>query len=286
MEIRVFSENPAEDVVIALPDRPQANHEFIQPLFVSRAPTRKMTGQGHKETIRSAKPLKTGFILSKISLSELTLDSLKNMVNPERDKDLYNDLMKRLLEYGNDPKKAFEEPFYKKGGVLVKSIKVKIPDTKEINKLKSGINVRGGIATNPEMVRVDVFIKGGKYFLVPIYTWQVAKGILPNRAVIKSKCEAEWEEMDENAVFQFALYPNDLVEVVTKKEKFFGYYVNLDRSDGRIKLREHDLDKQKGEEGEYRLGTKTAISIQKYQVDELGKNIRPCRPMKKRPPVR
>ncbi|WP_373767797.1 type II CRISPR RNA-guided endonuclease Cas9 [Glaesserella sp.] len=286
VEIRVFSENPAEDVVIALPDRPQANHEFIQPLFVSRAPTRKMTGQGHKETIRSAKPLKTGFILSKISLSDLTLDSLKNMVNPERDKDLYNDLMKRLLEYGNDPKKAFEEPFYKKGGVLVKSIKVKMPDTKEINKLKSGINVRGGIATNPEMVRVDVFIKGGKYFLVPIYTWQVAKGILPNRAVVANKDEAEWEEMDKNATFQFALYPNDLVEVVTKKEKFFGYYIGLDRSNGRIKLREHDLDKQKGEEGEYRLGTKTAISIQKYQVDELGKNIRPCRLMKKRPPVR
>ncbi|MDY4279585.1 MAG: type II CRISPR RNA-guided endonuclease Cas9 [[Pasteurella] mairii] len=286
VEIRVFSETPAEDVVIALPDRPEANHEFIQPLFVSRAPTRKMSGQGHKETIRSAKPLKTGFILSKVPLTELTLDNLENMVNPDRDKDLYNALKKRLLEYGKDPKKAFEELFYKKGGVLVKSIKVKIPDTKEINKLKSGINVRNGIATNPEMVRVDVFIKGGKYFLVPIYTWQVAKGILPNKAVVAHKDEEEWEEMDK-AQFQFTLYPNDLVEVVTKKERFFGYYAGLDRATGAINVKEHDLESSKGKAGLHRgIGVKTAISVQKYQVDELGKNIRPCRRMKQRPPVR
>ena len=137
------------------------------------------------------------------------------------------------------------------------------------------------------MVRVDVFIKGGKYFLVPIYTWQVAKGILPNRAVVAHKDEEEWDIMDENAQFQFALYPNDLVEVVTKKEKFFGYYAGLDRASGVINIKEHDLESSKGKAGLHRgIGVKTAISVQRYQVDELGKNIRPCRPMRKRPPVR
>ncbi|WP_373778662.1 type II CRISPR RNA-guided endonuclease Cas9 [Glaesserella sp.] len=282
VEIRVFSENPTEDVVIALPDRPQANHEFIQPLFVSRAPARKMTGQGHMETIKSAKRLAEGVSVSRVPLTQLKLKDLENMVNREREKALYEALKARLEAFNNDPAKAFAEPFYKKGGQQVKAVRVELVQ-------KSGVLVRQeyGVADNASMVRVDVFIKSGKYFLVPIYTWQVAKGILPNRAVVANKDEAEWEEMDENATFQFALYPNDLVEVVTKKEKFFGYYAGLDRATGAITIREHDLESSKGKAGLHRgIGVKTAISVQRYQVDELGKNIRPCRPMKKRPPVR
>lgn len=282
VEIRVFSENPAEDVVIALPDRPQANHEFIQPLFVSRAPTRKMTGQGHMETIKSAKRLAEGLSVSRVPLTQLKLKDLENMVNREREKALYEALKVRLEKFNNDPAKAFAEPFYKKGGQQVKAVRVEQVQ-------KSGVLVRqeNGVADNASMVRVDVFIKGGKYFLVPIYTWQVAKGILPNRAVIANKDENEWEEMDEKSQFQFALYPNDLVEVVTKKEKFFGYYCGLNRHTGGINIRTHDLNNNQGKKGVFEgVGVKIALSFTKYQVDELGKNIRPCRPMKKRPPVR
>ncbi len=35
--------------------------------------------------------------------------------------------------------------------------------------VEAGITVRGGHADNAEMVRTDVFRKGGKFFLVPIY---------------------------------------------------------------------------------------------------------------------
>lgn len=35
----------------------------------------------------------------------------------------------------------------------------------------------------------------------------------------------------------------------------------------------------------HRIGVKTALSFQKYQIDEMGKEIRLCR-LKKRPPVR
>lgn len=76
VEIRVFSETPAEDMVIALPDRPEANHEFIQPLFVSRAPTRKMSGQGHMETIKSAKRLDEGLSVSRVPLTQLKLKKI------------------------------------------------------------------------------------------------------------------------------------------------------------------------------------------------------------------
>ena len=290
VEIRVFSENPAEDVVIALPDRLQANHEFIQPLFVSRAPTRKMTGQGHMETIKSAKRLAEGLSVSRVPLTQLKLKDLENMVNRDTEKDFYNALKKRLEEANDDPAKAFAEPFYKKCKKKKQAEKQRPVRAIRVEKVqKSCVLVRqgNGVADNASMVRVDVFIKDGKYFLVPIYTWQVAKGILPNRAVVANKDEAEWEEMDENATFQFALYPNDLVEVVTKKEKFFGYYCGLNRHTGGINIRTHDLNNNQGKKGVFEgIGVKIALSFTKYQVDELGKNIRPCRPMKKRPPVR
>ncbi|WGE63689.1 type II CRISPR RNA-guided endonuclease Cas9 [Actinobacillus equuli subsp. haemolyticus] len=282
VEIRIFSENPKLELENRLPDYPQYNHEFVQPLFVSRMPTRKMTGQGHQETIRSAKPLETGFVSTKIPLAELTLEKLQNMVDLDRNKDLFNDLEKRLKEYGNDPKKAFDAPFHKKGGVIVKSIKIKVTDNKELSKLKSGVSVRNGIATNPEMVRVDVFTKDGKYFLVPIYTWQVAKGILPNKAATQYKDEEEWEIMDETAIFQFSMYPNDLIKLKTKKVEILGYFNGLNRATGNINIKEHDLNKSKGKNGIYEgLGVKFALSLEKYQVDELGKNIRPCRPTKR-----
>ena len=106
-----------------------------------------------------------------------------------------------------------------------------------------------GVADNATMVRVDVFEKGGKYYLVPIYSWQVAKGILPDRAVFQGKDEEDWPVMDDSFEFQFVLYANDLIKVELKKETFFGYFSGLDRSTGNISLRSHDLDKTKGKDG-------------------------------------
>ena len=64
VEIRIFSDNPKLELENRLPDRPP-NHEFVQPLFVSRMPTRKMTGQGHMETVKSAKRLNEGISVIK-----------------------------------------------------------------------------------------------------------------------------------------------------------------------------------------------------------------------------
>lgn len=275
--IRIFSENPQEDLIIQLLDRPEANHEFVQPLFVSRMPTRKMSGQGHMETIKSAKRLDEGISVSKVPLTQLKLKDLDNMVNREREKALYEALKARLNAFNDDPAKAFAEPFYKKGGQQVKAVRVEQVQ-------KSGVVVRNGngVADNASMVRVDVFIKGGRYFLVPIYTWQVAKGILPDRAVIAYTPENEWELMDESAQFQFSIYPNDLIKLTTKKATFFGYYSGFNRLTGAINIKEHDLQKSKGDKGVHLgLGVKLALSLEKYQVDELGKNIRPCRPSKR-----
>lgn len=281
VEIRVFSDAPKEDLIIKLPDRPQANHEFVQPLFVARAPNRKMTGPGHLETIKSVKRLDEGISILKVPLSQLKLNLLENMVNREREPELYKALKTRLEQFENNPAKAFTEPFYKKGGQQVKSVRVEMVQ-------KTGVLVRNGkgIADNASMVRVDVFTKSGKYFLVPIYTWQVAKGILPNKAIVAHKDESQWDEIDDSFKFKFSIYSNDLIKVVTKKETFFGYYSGCDRATAAISIKEHDSEKTKGKDGLHRsIGVKTAVSFEKYQVDELGKNIRLCR-LSKRQKVR
>lgn len=281
VEIRIFSDNPKLELENRLPDRPQANHEFVQPLFVSRMPTRKMTGQGHMETVKSAKRLSEGISVIKMPLTKLKLKDLELMVNREREKDLYDALKARLEAFNDDPAKAFAEPFMKKGGAIVKSVRVE-----QVQKSGVLVHAGNGVADNASgsIVRVDVFIKDRKYFLVPIYTWQVAKGILPNRAVIADTDENEWEMMDENSTFQFSLHPNDLIRVKTKKDEFWGYFNRLNRHTGGINIRTHDLEKSKGKQGIFEgIGVKIALSFEKYQVDELGKNIRLCKPSKRQP---
>lgn len=275
----MFSENPALELAQQFPDNNWLNHQFVQPLFVSRMPTRKMTGQGHMETVKSAKRLSEKVSILRTPLTQLKLKDLDTMVNREREKALYQALQERLIQFNDDSAKAFAEPFYKKGGQMVKAIRIeKVQNTGVL--LHNGT----GVADNASIVRTDVFIKKGKYFLVPIYTWQVAEGILPNKAIIAHKSESEWEEMDQNAEFQFSLYPNDLVKLATKKEQFFGYYVSVSRSTASITIREHDNEQQKGKKGLHEsLGVKTALSLEKYQVDELGKNIRRCKKSQRQP---
>ena len=270
-----------------LPSRPEAIHEYVMPLFVSRAPTRKMSGQGHDATLFSAKHFKKSKeAVKRKLLTEIKIADLDNMINKDRERELFEALKNRLSQYNNDPQKAFDpktNPFYKKGGQLVKSIRVTEP-----KKMKTGLllNKDAAVAKNSDMVRVDVFEKGGKYYLVPIYSWQVAKEILPDRAIIAFKDEEEWQLIDDSFNFKFPLHPNDLVEVITKKARIFGYFASCHRGTGNINIRIHDLDNKVGKNGILEgIGVKTALSFQKYQIDELGKEIRPCR-LKKRPPVR
>lgn len=268
-----------------LSSRPEAVHEYLTPLFVSRAPNRKMSGQGHMETVKSAKRLDEGISVLRVPLTQLKLKDLEKMVNREREPKLYEALKARLEAHKDDPAKAFAEPFYKYDKAGNRTQQVKAVRVEQVQKTGVWVRNHNGIADNATMVRVDVFEKSGKYYLVPIYSWQVAKGILPDRAVVQGKDEEDWTIMDDSFEFKFVLYANDLIKVQLKKDSFFGYFIGLDRATGQISLRHHDLDKSKGKDGIYRIGVKTALSFQKYQIDELGKEIRPCR-LKKRPPVR
>jgi CRISPR-associated endonuclease Csn1 len=139
-----------------------------------------------------------------------------------------------------------------------------------INKL-SGMPLRGGIAMNDSMIRVDVFRQADKFHLVPIYARQRSQKGLPNRAIVAYKDEEEWTLVDDKN-FLFSLHPCDLICVKVKRELHFGYYAGCDRSTGAISIWVHDRNSTQGKEGLVRgIGIKTAIAVEKFNVDILGR---------------
>lgn len=262
--------------------------EQVDPIFVSRMPKHKVTGSAHKETIR--KPyVEDGdnYTISKVSLTSLKLKNgeIENYFNPSSDVLLYNALKARLLQFGGDAKKAFEEPFYKPKsdgtqGPLVKKVKVFEKATLTVPVLE-----KTAVADNGSMVRVDVFyVENQGYYLVPIYVADTVKPKLPQKAITANKSYDKWKEMDDKD-FVFSLYPNDLIKVTSKKEmkmslvnndstlaknisskEFMFYYKKASISTASITVINHDNTYTIPS-----LGVKGLLSIEKYQVDVLGK---------------
>ena len=260
--------------------------DALRPLFVSRAPQRRNSGAAHKDTIY-AQPehLKTqGGVTQKVALTSLTLNNLENLVDPHRNEKLYAAIRTRLEQHGGKGDKAFpaHNPLYKPDsdgnstGPIVRTV------TMEIDKL-SGIPIRGGIAKNDSMLRVDVFQHKNdkKYHLVPVYVYHAVAKVLPNRAIIAFKDEAEWTLINDSFEFCFSLYPNDLIQTKLKNESYWGYFSGCDRATGAIGLWAQDRNKQAGKDGLYRVGVKMASSIEKFNVDVLG-NRYPVPPEKRR----
>lgn len=256
----------------------------LKPLFVSRAPQRRNGGAAHKDTIygQPEKMKKNGSVTQKVALASLTLKDLDSLADPHRNVKLYGAIRERLEAHGGKGDKAFPatNPLRKPdkdgnpSGPIVRTV------TKVIDKL-SGIPVRGGIAKNDSMLRVDVFTKTGKFHLVPVYVHHRVTG-LPNRAVVAHKEEDEWNIVDNSYDFCFSLYPNDLVQVTQKNLTSLGYYGGCDRGSGNINLWAHDRSQAIGSDGLIRgIGVKTALKVEKFHVDILG-NIYPALPEKRR----
>lgn len=279
VEMRL-SENPAyfRNDLIKMGYDP---NEKIEPMFVSMMPKHSVTGQGHEETIRSPKKLEEeGIVIIKTELTKLKLDNeneIKGYYNKESDRLLYEALKRQLQLYNGDAKKAFAENFYKPKadgtrGPLVRKVKV-------YEKCTLGVLVNSdkGIASNGEMIRIDIFREDGKYYMVPIYASDTVKKELPNKAA-SSKAYAQWKEMKEEN-FLFSLYKKDLIKVKhktgisvttydgTKEEKndIMVYFKSADISGGKIELRAHDNSFTARS-----LGIQSLEYIKKYQVDVLG----------------
>ncbi|MBS0575313.1 MAG: type II CRISPR RNA-guided endonuclease Cas9 [Proteobacteria bacterium] len=252
----------------------------VRPLFVSRAPQRRNGGAAHKDTIYARQPTSElpNRVTQTLRLADLTLkhfggekyDEEKcQLIEPHRNERLYRALHARLLVHGGNADKAFAEPFHKpthdgKQGPLVRSV------TLAIDKL-SGIPVRGGIAKNDSMVRVDVFRKKGKFHLVPVYTSHAAARELPNRAAVAHKSEDEWTRIDGSFEFMFSVYPKDLIRIKQRDAEFYGYFAGSDIASANVSLWAHDRNQRVGKDGLFRgIGVKTALSFEKFSVDVLG----------------
>ncbi|WP_374594255.1 type II CRISPR RNA-guided endonuclease Cas9 [Aquabacterium sp.] len=248
----------------------------LKPLFVSRAPQRRNGGAAHKETIyaQPERLKKEGSVTQKVALSRLTLKDLDNLADPHRNEKLYAAIRKRLEEHSGKGDKAFpaDNPLRKPDkedkptGPIVRSV------TLVIDKM-SGIPIRGGVAKNDSMMRVDVFNTGGKFHLVPVYVHHRVKG-LPDRAIVAFKDENEWTQVNDDE-FLFSLHPNDLTRVTLKNELHLGYYAGCDRSTGALNLWAQDRNKSIGKDGLIRVGVKTALKVEKFNIDVLG-NIYPA----------
>ncbi len=257
--------------------------ETVKPLFVSRAPQRRNSGAAHKDTIYGQREgLKAqGGVTQKVSLTSLTLKDIEKLVDPHRNERLYAAIRERLEQHGGKGDKAFpaSNPLRKPDsegyptGPIVRGV------TMVIDKL-SGIPIRGGIAKNDSMLRVDVFTKANKFHLVPVYVHHSVAKELPNRAIVAFKDENEWTLIDESFAFCFSLYPNDLMRVKLKGSSSLGYFAGCDRATAAIGLWAHDRSTQVGKDGLIRVGVKMAFSVEKFNVDVLG-NIYPA-PAEKR----
>lgn len=265
---------------------PQELQEALRPLFVSRAPQRRNGGAAHKDTIyaQPERLKKKGSVIEKVPLNILKLADFGEagreaetckLVDWHRNKKLYEAIRVRLIAHDGKADKAFpsDQPLRKPDrngnptGPVVRTV------TRIIDKL-SGIPIRGGIAKNDSMLRVDVFQhrKDKKYHLVPVYVHHAVTNPLPNRAIVAHKEESEWIQItDEDFDFIFSLYPNDFVKVTLKIEVLSGYYAGCDRSTGALSLWAHDRNSAIGKNGLLRgIGAKTAVKIEKFHVDILG----------------
>ncbi|PAF42384.1 type II CRISPR RNA-guided endonuclease Cas9 [Helicobacter sp. 11S02596-1] len=108
--------------------------------------------------------------------------------------------------------------------------------------------IHQGIVANGEMVRADIFKSKdkGKFYVVPIYTYDVAIGRLPNKAIVQGKDKKtgvikDWIEMDTNYTFCFSLFKDDLVQIQTNKmsKSLYAYYAATNASTSGMTFRHH-----------------------------------------------
>lgn len=161
------------------------------------------------------------------------------------------------------------------GEVHQETIRTLNPDKPQYSEkdVKSGVKIRGGLANNGNMLRVDVFSKKNakgkeQFYLVPIYLADGIKPELPNKAIVANKPESEWIVMDETYAFKFSLYMDDLMSVVKGDKKIFGYYKGTGRATASITIEGHDRNFIQPS-----IGVKTVDNIKKYQVDPLGRYV-------------
>lgn len=275
----------------------------LKPLWVSRAPKRRNGGALHQETIRSAKLLTQGQSSVRVRLQDLKLTDLENIVGAHdgRNAEMIESIRKWMEE---SARLKDEIQARRKRGEPIEEVRRQLKQLLEsgcrkpskegksapsihavklLSTQKGGVLVRGGIADQASMWRVDVFEKDGRFYLVPIY--QIARrkdADLPRHAAIQGKARAEWPVVDDTYSFRFSLFLNDPVELATKDRRYIGYFAGLNVNTASVSITSHDRNLGTGKDGTFSsLGVRTSLDFKKYHVDVLG-NLYPARAEKRR----
>ncbi len=278
LEQRVFGED-AKVMQSALVDTVESYQNgdvnWVQPLFVSRMPVRKGTGEAHAATLRSPKGwAKSGVTIGRMNVSDLVEKDLPKLVCRHTDPKLYAVLEQRLKEHGNDPKKAWATPVYKPSRDQGRASEVRSVRIEEGTQSGYLINNGSAMVNNGDMVRVDVFtkeIKGKKkYFTVPVYVHQIGKGKKLPTEIIPTM--AGQSHIDNTFDFCFSVYSRDLVLIAENLEdrkdiSKYGYFVGYNRAGGGHKVVSHDAV---GVNELKKFGVLNVAIFEKYTVDMLG----------------
>lgn len=200
---------------------PQARERFRQmvkaaaeAVFVSRPETRRGRGPVHDATLygfeRGADGEETQYERWNVwELKPADLDRLKG--EPARNAALKAILAAWLERAGREqtkPEKFWQtDPPRFPNGPPIRRVVLRRPSA------KAGIKLRRGEgeahADQASMVRVDVFRKAGKFYLVPIYAWQVATmDRPPDRAIVSAAPEDRWPVVDGSYEFLWSLHPD------------------------------------------------------------------------------
>ncbi|MFD1850957.1 type II CRISPR RNA-guided endonuclease Cas9 [Oceanobacillus bengalensis] len=240
-------------------------------MMVSRMARYSVTGAAHKETIMINGGIdeKTGktIVVKRVPLAEIKFDEDGDfsMVNKVSDLATYHAIKERYLAFGGNVKEAFKETLYKpseKGkGNPIRRVKV------EIEKRAHVREVNRGIAQNGNLVRIDIFLKEEQFYMVPIYVMDTSLPELPDRVVTARKGYEQWTRMDDSFIFQFSLYPYDLVRVKRGEDDRFLYFNSIDIDSNRIYFKEPNFPHKHTEN---RIGLKGIDILEKYKVGILG----------------
>lgn len=175
-----------------------------------------------------------------------------------------------------------KESFYSQKDTSLINSKDTMEDALKLGKVRQ---IGTKIVSNASMVRLDIFKrkKDNKFFGVPIYTMDFAKGILPNKAVGTK----EWIEMNEDYGFLFSIFPNDLLYIKKKgmEKAELCYYVKFDiGGSGVITAEFHSnhlvsltgnqkllFSEAKQEKVQGRISIQNLEIFEKWQVSPLGK---------------
>ncbi len=234
----------------------------IEDVFVARSEKRRGRGAGHDATIYAVRVEEGREITyERKAVAKLTRKDIERVKDPERNRALTASL-EAWLEAGK-PKDS--PPLSPKGDPIRKVALRRGP--------KAGMPLNDGHVDNTGMVRVDVFAKDGKLYLVPIYVHQVmnkAKWPCPPSSYVEIRKPAHnWPKVDQSHAFVFSMYPNCYLCLETNKgDTFEGYFRGLNTNDAGIEMSPHN---RRAKEDKKKFGSKTLKKLTKFQIDRLGR---------------